>query len=156
MTPAKDRTFVYAIHIAATAEKVWEALTNDELIRQYWPEWRFETDWKVGSKLRYYWAENGKFYSEGDVLESDPPKKLVFTWPEHEAKPDVLPELLTWEISQFSPSVVVLKLTHERLTEEWYQGVSTGWPMIVSSIKTLLETGKPLPLEERPKPEFEF
>jgi uncharacterized protein YndB with AHSA1/START domain len=156
MTPAKDRTYVYAIHIAASRDRVWEALTNDVFIRQYWPEWRFETDWKAGSNLRYYWAENGKLYSEGEVLESDPPKKLVFTWPEHDAKPDALPELLTWEISQFSPSVSLLKLTHERLTEEWYQGVSTGWPMIISSIKTLLETGKPLPLDERPKPEFEF
>lgn len=156
MTSERVRTFVYAIHIVSSLEKVWEALTSDEFIRQYWPEWRFETDWKAGSKLRYYWAEDGRLYSEGEVLESDPPRKLVYTWPEHEAKPDTLPELLTWEISQFSPSVVVLKLTHERLTDEWFAGVSTGWPSVISSIKTLLETGKPLPIEERPKPEFEF
>ena len=156
MTAEKNRTYVYAIHIAAPAEKVWQALTTGEFIRQYWPEWRFDTDWKAGSKVRYHWAENDKLYSEGQVLESEPPHKLVFTWPEHEARPDAISELITWEIAQHSPSVVILKLTHENLTDEWYQGVSSGWPMIISSIKTLLETGKPLPLEERPKPDFEF
>ena len=130
-----DRTFVYAIHIAATPEKVWEALTRNEFWQKYWDgEWRIESDWQVGSSLTFF-TRDGKLFSKGEVLESNPPHSLTYTWPT---------ERLTWQISSSGPGTVLLKLIHERLTEEYYQGVSQGWACILSSLKTLLETGRPL------------
>ena len=144
-----DHTYVYAIHIATTPEKLWQALTSNEFIQQYWPEWRLESDWKAGSSVKYF-TSDGKLYSQGEVLESSPPHKLSYTWPEAEAeKREGLPERLVWEITPSGPGTVKLKLTHEQLTDEYYQGVSEGWPVILSSLKSLIEMGKPLVYHER-------
>ena len=139
-----DHTCVYAIHIATTPEKLWQALTSDEFMRKYWGEFRMESDWKTGSPVKYFTAD-GAFYSQGEILESDPPNTLSYTWPEPEGeKREVLPERLVWEITPSGPGTVKLKLTHDRLTEEFYQGVSEGWPAVLSSLKSLLEMGTPL------------
>ena len=144
-----DHTYVYAIHIATTPEKLWQALTTSEFIQQYWPEWQIESDWKAGSPVKYF-TSDGKLYSQGEVLESSPPNKLSYTWPESEAeKRASLPERLVWEITLSGPETVKLKLIHERLTDEYYQGVSEGWPVILSCLKSLIETGKPLVYHER-------
>lgn len=76
---------------------------------------------------------------------SEPPFKLTYTWPEPEAE-RVLPEpeRLSWEISEKGPGTVQLKLVHENLSETYYNGVSEGWPAVLSSLKSLLETGKAL------------
>lgn len=139
-----DHTCVYAIHIATTPEKLWNALTSSEFIRQYWDEWRIESDWKVGSPVKYFTAD-GKFYSQGEVLECSPPNTLSYTWPEPEGeKSAALPEQLSWQITPSGPGTVKLKLIHDRVTEEFYEGVSEGWPAILSSLKSLLERGTPL------------
>jgi uncharacterized protein YndB with AHSA1/START domain len=142
-----DRTYAYVIYIAATPEQLWQALTDPAIQQQYWPEWRFETDWRKGSKLNYHFTETGKLYSTGEIVESIPSQKLSYTWPEEDGKGPELSELLTWEIYSSGPGSSKLTLTHSRLTDQWYEGVSRGWPPIVSNIKTILETGKPLPLE---------
>jgi uncharacterized protein YndB with AHSA1/START domain len=139
-----ESTYVYAICIATTQEKLWEALTSPEFIQQYWPEWRIESDWQVGSPVTYFTAD-GTLYSQGEVLECSPPNRLSYTWPEPEGeKGAALPEQLVWEITAKGPETVKLLLVHSRLSEEFYQGVSEGWPMILSSLKSLLEVGKPL------------
>jgi uncharacterized protein YndB with AHSA1/START domain len=139
-----DRTFVYAIYIAATPEQLWQGLTSNEFIQQYWPEWRIESDWQAGSVVTYY-TQAGQLYSQGEVLEARPPQKLSYTWPaSEEDKTSDVPERLTWEITPSGPGTVKLLLLHEQLTEEWYQGVSQGWPKILSSLKSLLECGQPL------------
>lgn len=144
-----DRTYVYAIHIATTPEKLWTALTSNEFISQYFPEFRLESDWKAGSPLKYFTAD-GKFYSEGEVLESSPPNKLSYTWPESEAeKTAVVPERLLWEITPSGPGTVKLKLIHDRLTDKYYEAVGEGWPLILSSLKSLLETGAPLAFDKK-------
>lgn len=76
-----DRTYVYAIHIATTPEKLWAALTSNEFIRQYFPDFQLDSDWQAGSPLKYFTAD-GKFFSEGEVLESSPPNRLSYTWPD--------------------------------------------------------------------------
>jgi uncharacterized protein YndB with AHSA1/START domain len=144
-----DHTCVYAIHIATTPEKLWQALTSNEFIQQYWPEWQIESDWKVGSSVKYFTAE-GKFYSQGEVLESSPPNTLSYTWPEPEGEKSMaVPERLIWQITPSGPGTVKLKLIHDRLTEEYYQGVSEGWPAILSSLKSLIERGTPLAYYEK-------
>ncbi len=144
-TQASLKTCVYALHIRTSPQKLWDALTDNEFIQKYWQgEWRFESDWQAGSDLHYYDKE-GKLYSIGQVLESSPPHKLVYTWPEPEAsrvQPE--PERLSWEITQSGPHTVKLTLVHENLSDEYYQGVSEGWPSILSSLKSLLENGEVL------------
>jgi uncharacterized protein YndB with AHSA1/START domain len=145
-----DRTYVYAIHIATTAEKLWQALTDNTFIHQYWGgEWRMESDWKAGSALTYY-AKDGSPFSEGEILESKPPEKLSYTWPNPPAEQgDTPPEILTWEITSSGPGTVMLKLIHSRLTEEFLQGVSQGWPAVLSNLKSLLEMGRTLTFHPR-------
>lgn len=140
-----DRTYLYAIHIATTPERLWQALTDNTFIQQYWErEWRIESDWKAGSAVTYF-AKEGSYFSEGEVLESNPPAKLSYTWPNPpEEQGDNPPEILTWEITSSGPGTVKLTLIHGRLTEEFYQGVSQGWPVVLSSLKNLLEGGKTL------------
>jgi len=143
-----DHTFVYAIHIATTPEKLWEALTSNAFWQKYWNgEWRIESDWKVGSPLRFY-TRDGKPFSTGEVLASDPPRTLTYTWPNPEEE-ESAPEHLTWEIESSGPGTVLLKLTHGRLSEKYHKLVPPGWAMILSSLKTLLETGKPLAFNPR-------
>jgi uncharacterized protein YndB with AHSA1/START domain len=139
-----ERTYVYAIHIATTAERLWEALTSTQFIQQYWPEWRIESDWQAGSPVTYRSAD-GNFYSQGEVLECSPPNRLSYTWPEAEGERQAaLPEQLEWQITPSGPDTVKLLLVHSRLSEEFYKGVSEGWPMILSCLKSLLEVGRPL------------
>jgi uncharacterized protein YndB with AHSA1/START domain len=143
-----DHTYVYVLHIATTPEKLWEALTSNEFWQKYWGgEWRIESDWRKGSSLVFYTGD-GAFYSKGEVLESDPPRKLTYTWPPSvEEQGSVPPERLTWEIVTSGPATMKLTLTHENLSEKYYKGVSQGWPAVLSSLKTLLETGSPLAID---------
>ena len=83
------------------------------------------------------------------VLESSPPHTLSYTWPdpEDEQFPKV-PQRITWRITPGGPGTVKLTMLHEEMTEKAYQGVSEGWPAILSGLKTLLETGRPLQFNE--------
>ncbi|MGV3526412.1 MAG: SRPBCC domain-containing protein [Candidatus Sericytochromatia bacterium] len=151
MTPqALLKTCVYALHIASTPEQVWQALTSNAFISAFWEgEWRFESDWQTGSALRFY-DKQGAFYSEGTVVLSTPPHKLVYTWPEPDGQRlQDEPECLSWEISESGPGTVQLKLVHENLSEAYFAGVSEGWPAILSSLKSLLEKGVPLAFHPR-------
>jgi uncharacterized protein YndB with AHSA1/START domain len=79
---------------------------------------------------------------------SKPPRTLTYTWPNpEEEQGSAPPERLTWEITSTGPGVVTLKLIHERLSEEYYQGVSKGWPTVFAAMKTLLETRTPVALK---------
>lgn len=147
-----DHTFVYSIHIATTPEKLWAALTRNEFWEKYFEEWKIESEWTVGAPLRFYGAD-GEFFSEGEVVAADPPRSLTYTWPEPEGKRVLAePERLTWAIEPSGPGTVRLTLTHERLTDEYYAGVSQGWPAVLSSLKTLLETGAPLAFDPHEPP----
>ncbi len=145
-----EHTYIYAIHLASTPEKVWAALTENAFWQQYWNgEWRIESDWREGSRLRFY-TEDGKLFSEGTVVRSKPPFQLTYTWPNPpEEQGDDPAEELTWEIETVGPGTVKLTLTHRNLTRENHEGVSRGWPAILSSLKTLLETGNPLRFESK-------
>ncbi|MFT4091824.1 MAG: SRPBCC domain-containing protein [Asticcacaulis sp.] len=140
-----EHTYVYSLHIAATPEKVWAALTENISIQAYWGgEWRIETEWTEGSAVTFY-TRDGKRFSEGRVLASDRPRHLVYSWPNPpEEQGDNAPEELDWRIENTGPGTVKLSLTHRNLTQEYYDGVSGGWPAILSSLKTLIETGSPL------------
>ncbi len=141
--------FVYAVHIATTPEKLWEALTQPAFIRRYFFDRRVETDWKPGSKITFY-KPDGSPDILGEVTRFEPPKVLAYTFycPAHQSKRKVE----TLVTCQLIPSLggVKLLLTHENLLAEDYvektdglEGINNGWPAILSNLKSLLETGKP-------------
>jgi uncharacterized protein YndB with AHSA1/START domain len=139
---------VYVTYIAATPERVWQALTSAEFTGRYWFGRRVESDWRVGSPVRYL-ADDGRLSDSGEILECDPPRKLSFTW-----RVEFVEELRREGFSRVTftlepmDGTVKLTLVHDRLQpgSKVLEGASGGWVMILSSLKSMLETGKPLPI----------
>ena len=146
-------TLVYAIYIASTPEKVWEALTNGEFTRQYFFGNSVEVDLRVGGAYLVR-AADGSLHISGEVIECDPAKKLTVTfnvnWPALIEK--LGPTLVSYEIEPVG-DVVRLTLTesHDRpISDDILSGGRQGWPAILSSLKSLLETGTPLVIRMAP------
>lgn len=140
--------FVYATYIQASPEKVWDALMNPELTKQYWFGHHNASEWKVGSGWKHQMADDPSVvHVVGTVLESDPPKRLVVTWvsPDNEGDEENTSRV-TYEIEAFGENVK-LTVTHEDLHKEMFDSVSFGWPIVLCNLKTLLETGKPMPMD---------
>ena len=138
--------FHYVTYIRTTPEKLWAALTEPEFTRQYWFETHQECDWKPGSTWKLVFAD-GDLADAGEVIESDPPHKLVLAW-RNNFMPDLRAEgesRLTYEI-QSCGDQVRLTVVHEIGVEgsKLIEAVSGGWPQILASLKTLLETGSAL------------
>lgn len=140
----EDRTMekVYEIYIKTTPERLWEAITNPELRAKYNFGVGVQSDWTSGSSYTSLHPAAGIAIAEGENLEVDPPRRLVqsFTalWSE-----DVKAEgasRVTWEIEQVEDSCR-LTVTHDQLRESANSELFGGWPMILSGLKTLLETG---------------
>jgi uncharacterized protein YndB with AHSA1/START domain len=151
--------FIYVTYVATTAEKLWQALTSGEFTRRYWYDRRIEAEWKVGAPVRFYDGGSDVVTDSGEVLEVDPPHRLVYTF-----RPEVSDELSAMGFSRVSFTIeehegmVKLTLLHDELPdEETAAGFREGWSPILSSLKTFLETGKPLPqlkhLEEQGRPQ---
>jgi uncharacterized protein YndB with AHSA1/START domain len=141
--------FVYVTYITATPEKVWNALRDGQMTKQYWGNRINDSDWKVGSKWRHRDIDDASLVDiVGKVVESDPPRRLVITWakPKDEARPEAYSRV-TFELQPLE-SMVRLTVTHEDFEpgSDMLAGISYGWPIVLSSLKTLLETGKPLPM----------
>jgi len=146
--------FIYVTYIRTTPEKLWRALIGPEFTRQYWAETWQDSDWKKGSTWRIM-IPDGRVGDSGEVLEIEPPRKLVLSW-----RNDFVPEMkaegysrLTYELEVVGESVK-LTLTHQidRTDSKLIAAVSTGWPHILASLKSLLETGESL-VETRRWPE---
>jgi uncharacterized protein YndB with AHSA1/START domain len=138
--------FVYVTYIRTTPKKLWQALTDPKFLRRYFYETTHESEWKPGSP----WTmkdPSGRVLDAGEVLEAEPNRKLVLKW-RHELDSKIRAEgfsRMTYEIEK-SGSSVKLTVTHEmnRANSKLIDSVSEGWPPILSSLKSLLETGKPL------------
>jgi uncharacterized protein YndB with AHSA1/START domain len=143
VTKTTASTFVYVTYIRTTPEKLWSALTSAEFTKQYWFGTYHETDWKPGSlwQLRF---PDGRIADCGEVVEADPPKRLVLKW-RNEFKPELKAEGYSRCTIDIEPldQAVKLTITHELdLPESKFIGaVSNGWPRILSNLKSLLETG---------------
>ena len=147
-------TFVYASFIRTTPEKLWAALTSPDFSTQYWFGFRFEVEQKAGGRVRIVPPKGMEHLGDhaGEVLVCEPPRKLVYTWnpidkPEVAAKRDTLSRV-TYEITPMG-SQVKLRLIHENLLPEdlesdpnSFRGINNGWPAVLSSLKSLLETGE--------------
>lgn len=138
--------FVYVTYIRTTPEKMWQALIDPEFTKRYWCETWQESEWKPGSPWRIM-APGGRVADTGEILEIEPHKRLVLSW-RNELFPDVRAEghsRMTMELEQMGDSVK-LTLTHEmdKPDSKLIEAVSGGWPMILASLKSLLETGESL------------
>jgi uncharacterized protein YndB with AHSA1/START domain len=137
--------FVYTTYIKATPEKVWNAITNPEFTRQYWAGHENISDWKKGSKWSHIdtkdSARTQKVY--GEVVESDPPRRLVFTWASPGNAADV--SRVTFDIEPLG-DMVRLNVVHGdfKTGSDMAGKVSRGWPLVLSSMKSFLETGQPV------------
>jgi len=134
--------FVYVSYIRITAEKLWHALITAELIKQYRFGMSVESDWKVGSPWRMY--ADGSLMDSGEILESVSQKRLVLSWL-NEWKPAFKAEGDSRCVYEIEPMGVSAKLTlthsMERPDSRFIAAVSEGWPMVISNLKSVLETG---------------
>ncbi len=145
-------SFVYVTYISSTPQKVWDALLDGEMTKLYWGRQRNVSDWKPGSKWEHQHYDDPSVVDiVGQVIESDPPHKLVLTWsePQHAGDPDKTSRV-TFEIEPFADAVR-LTVRHEELDpgSDMLHGITRGWPAILSSLKSLLETGRPLAMTTR-------
>ena len=137
-----DMEKVYEIYIRATPERLWEAITDPEIRAKYNFGAGVTSDWTPGSALEMG-VDGDHLLGRGEVLEVDPPRRLVHTmvalWGEDvEAEG---PSRVTWEIEQIQDSCR-LTVTHDQLREGANEQLYGGWPMILSGLKTWLETGE--------------
>ena len=134
--------FMYVTYIETTADKAWEALTSGDFTERYWGGGRIESTWQVGAPVRHVKHERGMDW-EGEVLEYDPPRRLAYTMT---AGKDDQPSRVAFTLEPHG-SIVKLTVTHDQLDDKGLRDISFGWPAILSSLKSFLETGKPLTYE---------
>ena len=148
-TPA----IVYAIYIKATAEQVWTALTSAEFSTKYFSGFAVALEEKAGGAFIVR-APDGSTHISGEVIECDRPRRLTVTW--NVNWPDLLealgPTLVTYEIEDAGDAVkLTLIQAHDRpISDDILSGGRQGWPAILSSLKSLLETGEPLVIRMQP------
>ena len=146
MTSTTAPAFVSAVYIRATPEAIWRAITETDHTLRYYYGSAIESDWKPGSPYRM--TIDGELQIEGQIVEANPPTRLVQTfhavWDEG-VKADA-PTRVTWEIETAMPDVCKVTLVHDGAVagSSTLEQVSGGWPLILSGLKTLLETGKGL------------
>jgi uncharacterized protein YndB with AHSA1/START domain len=144
----REPSSVFVFYIATTPEKAWEAITNGDFTKQYFFGRRMESDWNVGSPWKLV-IEDGRIDCQGKVLEADPPRRLALTWQvEWIEEMRHLPEaIVTFDIDGLGDVVrlTVSEFHPEGIDEKYVKGGRRGWPIILSGLKSLLETGRPLP-----------
>ena len=136
-------TYLYVTYIRTTPEKLWQALTDADFIKQYWFGMRCESEFRTGSSWKLV-GDKGVVWDSGEIVEAKPPKRLVIRW-QHQMKPDLKAEgdsLCTMELEP-EGTAVKLSITHtvERDPSKFITAVSGGWPKVISNLKSLLETG---------------
>jgi uncharacterized protein YndB with AHSA1/START domain len=140
-------TLVYELYIKGTPERIWEAITNPDLVAKYFHGAQRESTYEVGSPIRSWSPDRSKLWGDNVVLESDPPRRLSHTWrslyddelaAEDESR-------VTWEIEPQEGGYCKLTLVHDRLEGAPKTAANVrGWTFILSGMKTLVETGSPL------------
>ena len=142
---AQKSSFLYVTYIRTTPEKLWRALTEPEFTRQFWAATTQVCDWKVGSSWKLM-IPDGRVADAGEVLEIDPPRRLVLSW--RNEFTELRAEGFSRMTYLLEPQGEMVKLTvsHEmpHPGSNFIDKVSNGWPIILSSLKSLLETGESL------------
>ena len=142
---SKEKTsFVYVTYIRSTPEKVFEAITRPEIARRYWGHENV-SDWRPGSTWQHVRAnEERTVQLVGKVVEVSPPTRLVITWanPAQADDPDSTSRV-TFDVAPYD-EMVRLTVIHDELEvgSAMAKGIQQGWPIVLSSLKSLLETGQ--------------
>jgi uncharacterized protein YndB with AHSA1/START domain len=149
MTTAMTATTqVYQLYIKADQEQVWDAITNPAMVARFFHGAHVESTYQVGSPLRSWSPDHREQWGDNTVLECDPPRRLVQTWrslydPEMAGEPE---SRVTWEIEAQPGGYSKLTLVHDKLDASPKTAANVkGWSYILSNLKTVLETGEPLP-----------
>ncbi len=135
--------FVYVTYIRTTPEKLWSALTDADAIKQYWFDVRCESQWTAGSPWKLVYPD-GRLTDDGEIVEAAPPRRLVIRW-QHQANPEFKAEGVSHCVMELEPKGTAVKfsLAHTIDCEpsKFIMAVSVAWPMVISNLKSLLETG---------------
>jgi uncharacterized protein YndB with AHSA1/START domain/DNA-binding transcriptional ArsR family regulator len=136
---------VFSTFIRTTPEAIWRALTESDFTTRYWYGSTVHSEWTVGAPWELRTA-NGDLGITGEVLESDPPNRLVVSYKQAWGSVDEPPSRVTFEVEGAGPGVAKLTVVHETEpgTTTQIAEVAAGWPFIIAGLKTLLETGEPL------------
>ena len=137
----------YEIYIGAPADRVWQGLTDPDFTRQYVYGTRLQGNLTKGGAYAY--VGDGDFkVVDGEILEVEPRRRLSMTWRAHwGADVSKDPESrVTYELSSAGANVTRLRVVHDQFDKETatYKGSVDGWPLMLSSLKTLIESGRPL------------
>ena len=143
-TATVTTTQVYQLFIKATPEQVWDAITKPEFTTKYFYASRVE----MADGRRRAYGPNGELWGDSAILEEDPPRRLVHEW-QGLYDPELAAEeasRVTWEIEPQDGGVTKLTLVHDQLegAPKTAESVAGGWMFVLSGLKTLLETGRPL------------
>jgi len=146
-------SFVYVTYIRSTPEKVFEAITRPDVARRYWGHENV-SDWQPGSQWQHVRANDARTVElVGKVVEVSPPTRLVITWAnESQANDPGAYSRVTFEVAEYD-DMVRLTVTHDDLVagSGMANGVSKGWPAVLSSMKSYLETGTGIDIFAKPK-----
>jgi uncharacterized protein YndB with AHSA1/START domain len=148
-TDAAEATQIYRVFIKASPERIWDAITKAEDTARYFHGAHVEAELKVGGKFWYHAPDRSKLWGDGEVLELDPPKRLVTTWHAlwDEATAAEKASRVIWEIEPQPGGYCKVTVVHDRLEEApiTSKHVSgAGWMFVLSGLKTLVETGEPM------------
>jgi uncharacterized protein YndB with AHSA1/START domain len=145
--PAAESRFVYVTYIRAPAQAVWDHLTDPEQNKAFWGGYHQDSSWREGDAYRILGPDD-KVWDEGEVLVAEPPRRLAVSW-RHQVDEAMKAEgvsTASFELEPQEDGVTKLTLVHTIAVADskFIVAVSGGWPMILSSLKSLLETGQPL------------
>ncbi len=148
----KKPDYVYVTYIATTPEKAWQALIDTDMMREWWVDPSAGcarvnvSDWKPGSRWEHTRVDaTGTVDIVGKVVENTPPRRLVFTWARpDDAEDDSKHSRVAFDIEPYADGLIRLTVTHDGLDPQMLEGISGGWPKVLSNLKTFLETGRPL------------
>ncbi len=147
-----ESRFVYESYIRATPDAVWSALTDADVMKQYWFGMHCQSQWTPGAAWTRF-DRDGTVVDTGEVFAAEPPRRMIVRW-RHQKRPELRAEgesLCTLDLLPVD-ATVKLSITHTMAREpsKLIAAVSEGWPRVISNLKTLLETGSVLFTEKNP------
>ena len=144
---AKDLAYAFNIYIGAPVAEVWKGIVDGEMTKHYVYGTRLESELQKGTPYAYV-GDGGFKVVDGEILDIETEKRLVMSWNAHweESGAEDRPSRVTFELSAAGPSTTKLHVVHDDFDgpTSTYSGSVEGWPLMMSSLKSLLETGKPL------------
>jgi uncharacterized protein YndB with AHSA1/START domain len=147
-TMTATTTQVYTVFIKASPEQIWDAITKPEFTSKFFYGSLVDSTFEPGTPFRGWSPDREQLWTDGEVLDSEKPRRLSYTWRSlyNEETAAEEPSRVTWEIEAQDGGVSKLTVVHDQLegAPKTAANVAGGWPYIISGLKTLLETGEPL------------